>query len=98
MSGRKSFILKFNYLSHPREILQNTDNKINAWRLKKLIFTWCFPTLGEAMFSTVDSLQLSGKPPRGSTGGGAGGCSSSSGFHLPHVSSLVLGELYTSNH
>lgn len=45
MSGRKSFILKFNYLFHPRGGVQNPDNRVNTWRLEKLIFAWCFPSL-----------------------------------------------------
>ena len=45
MSGRKSFILKFNYLFHPRGGVQNPDNRVNTRRLEKLIFAWCFPSL-----------------------------------------------------
>ena len=45
MSGRKSFILKFYYLFHPRGGVQNPDNRVNTRRLEKLIFAWCFPSL-----------------------------------------------------
>ena len=45
MSGRKSFILKFNYLFHPRGGVQNPDNRVNTRRLEKLIFAWCFLSL-----------------------------------------------------
>ena len=56
MSGRKPFILKFNYLFHPRGGVQNPDNKINTRRLEKLILTWCFPSRGEGMFSAVSCM------------------------------------------
>lgn len=45
MSVRKSFILTLNCLLHSRRGVQNPDNKINSWRLKKRIWVWCFPSL-----------------------------------------------------
>ena len=66
MSIRKSFILKFNYLYHPRGGVQNPDNKTNTQRLKKLIFAWCFTSLCKVTSSTGFwiSLQFAGQGER----------------------------------
>lgn len=63
MSGRKSFILKLNYLFHLRGGVQNPDNKINTGKLKKHIF------LGVSHHSELMRKAFSMDPPAGEARG-----------------------------
>lgn len=99
MSGRKPFILKFNYLFYPRGGVQNPDNKINTRRLEKLILTRCFPSLREGMFSAVFCMSPQRRTRRAlsmeAPAGEAKGRSSPSWFNPPNCGFFTLFEVYT---